>query len=110
MWPSLVGHCVRDAGVARSNRAIPTIFFTILPTRFYSPSFPPDTGFPRAHRLKIAPNLSHGGGRLEDGQIHGDEHEADRGPQNTHQQGFQQGSQRADRRIHLIIIKIGDFG
>lgn len=25
MWPSLVGHCVRDAGVARSNRAIPTI-------------------------------------------------------------------------------------
>ena len=26
MWPSLVGHCVRDAGVARSNRAIPTIF------------------------------------------------------------------------------------
>ena len=29
MWPSLVGHCVRDAGVARSNRAIPTIFFTL---------------------------------------------------------------------------------
>ena len=26
MWPSPVGHCVRDAGVARSNRAIPTIF------------------------------------------------------------------------------------
>ena len=29
MWPSLVGHCVRDAGVARSNRAIPTIFLSI---------------------------------------------------------------------------------
>ncbi len=28
MWPSLVGHCVRDAGVARSNRAIPTIFYS----------------------------------------------------------------------------------
>ncbi len=27
MWPSLVGHCVRDAGAARSNRAIPTIFY-----------------------------------------------------------------------------------
>ncbi len=26
MCPSLVGHCVRDAGVARSNRAIPTIY------------------------------------------------------------------------------------
>jgi hypothetical protein len=35
MWPSLVGHCVRDAGVARSNRAIPTILLLIadrLPT------------------------------------------------------------------------------
>ena len=102
MWPSLVGHCVRDAGVARSNRAIPTIF--------YSQSFPPDTGFPRAHRLKIAPDLSHGRGRHEDGQIHSDEYEADRGPQNTHQQRFQQGGQRVNRRIHLIIIKIGDFG
>ena len=38
MWPSLVGHCVRDAGVARSNRAIPTIF---LPTKK-----PPTRNFP----------------------------------------------------------------
>ena len=33
MWPSLVGHCVRDAGVARSNRAIPTIFDGIAQRR-----------------------------------------------------------------------------
>jgi hypothetical protein len=32
MWPSLVGHCVRDAGVARSNRAIPTIYYDQPPT------------------------------------------------------------------------------
>ena len=32
MWPSLVGHCVRDAGVARSNRAIPTIFLQDRPS------------------------------------------------------------------------------
>ena len=31
MWPSLVGHCVRDAGVARSNRAIPTIDYPTAP-------------------------------------------------------------------------------
>jgi hypothetical protein len=37
MWPSLVGHCVRDAGVARSNRAIPTIF---LPTKNPPPGIP----------------------------------------------------------------------
>ena len=35
MWPSLVGHCVRDAGVARSNRAIPTILI-IYDRRFAS--------------------------------------------------------------------------
>lgn len=37
MWPSLVGHCIRDAGVARSNRAIPTIFL-FPPLLFYPPT------------------------------------------------------------------------
>jgi hypothetical protein len=40
MWPSLVGHCVRDAGVARSNRAIPTIFLFILRTNLRTAAFP----------------------------------------------------------------------
>ena len=44
MWPSLVGHCVRDAGVARSNRAIPTIFHV-----------PPNRGKPSAQMFRFYP-------------------------------------------------------
>ena len=78
MWPSLVGHCVRDAGVARSNRAIPTISVMriVYPIR--------GRPFLMASRL-----LTHHRCHLENRQVHGNNHPSDNTPQKYHHERFQ---------------------
>ena len=54
--------------------------------------------------------VAHDGGHFEDRQVHGDDPKRSDGPaQKDHQQRFDHRGQRLDRRVDLIVIKIGDL-
>ncbi len=102
MWPSLVGHCVRDAGAARSNRAIPTIYYLTVATAAFGGGAQlfRQTLFTLAApeitcRFVLCPVCrflcpsSYRSGHLEYGQIHGNDHPPDYPTQKYHHKRLQ---------------------
>jgi hypothetical protein len=81
------------------------------PDHFFipSPHKPVKRSISRLSLKIVSPVLSRGRGHLENGQVHGDDHPADHPSQKHHHEGLQQRRHGADRRIHLIVIEIGDF-
>jgi hypothetical protein len=115
MWPSLVGHCVRDAGVARSNRAIPTIYllaaFANAGSIVNSSTFWADKRVNEhvCHREATCHALTGRGRHLENGQIHRNNHASHDPSQENHHKGFQKRCHGFDGGIHFIVIKVGNF-